>query len=60
MNDEPFLIHGPGQWENDQGPEGWYAVSDVNGIFAYTSTQELAQFLVTALEAALDPGNATH
>jgi hypothetical protein len=25
----------PGMWENDQGPEGWFAVCNDDGIVAY-------------------------
>jgi len=29
----------PGQWENEDGPEGWWAVVDDNGIVAYFGTE---------------------
>lgn len=30
-----WSVHDPGMWENDDGPEGWYAVSNHQGIVAY-------------------------
>lgn len=34
---EQVSVHGPSQWENEDGPEGWYAVSTeyAGGIVAY-------------------------
>lgn len=34
---DSISVHAPGMWENDQGPKGWYAVSDDDdgGIIAY-------------------------
>lgn len=32
---EVWAVHPPGMWENDDGPEGWYAVSNDDGIKAY-------------------------
>jgi len=33
---EDVQVHGPGMWENDQGPEGWNAVStSTDSIVAY-------------------------
>ena len=32
---ERWQVHEPGMWENDNGPEDWYAVSNDVGIVAY-------------------------
>ena len=32
---EQWSVLPPGMWENDDGPEGWYAVSNDEGIVAY-------------------------
>ena len=32
---ERWQVLDPGMWENGQGPEGWWAVSDDTGIVAY-------------------------
>lgn len=33
---EAVQVHAPGMWENDQGPQDWWAVSDEDfGIVAY-------------------------
>ena len=32
---ETWSVLAPGQWENDQGPQDWYAVCDEEGIIAY-------------------------
>jgi hypothetical protein len=32
---EEWSVLAPGQWENDVGPEGWYAVANDQGIVAY-------------------------
>lgn len=39
---ESLHVHCPGSWENDTGPEGWYAISDEDGIKAYAGTEEIA------------------
>jgi len=43
-NKEPrdVEVFPPGAWENDDGPEDWYAVADEEGIVAYANTDELA------------------
>lgn len=30
-------IFDPGGWENNEGPRGWYAIGDDNGLFAYAA-----------------------
>jgi len=32
----------PGFWENDDGPEGWYAIADADGIKVYAGNERLA------------------
>jgi hypothetical protein len=32
---EEIEVMGPGMWENEDGPKGWYAVSNTYGIIAY-------------------------
>ena len=37
--DEYWFVLEPGQWENDDGPAGWYAVgNDDDSIIAYFAT----------------------
>ena len=38
---EDWAVHEPGMWENDQGPKGWWAVSnDDESIVAYFAKPE--------------------
>lgn len=47
-------VHAPGQWENDEGPKGWYAISsDHDGIVAYAGTENLALHIRLAIINAL-------
>lgn len=39
---ECWAVHAPGMWENDEGPEGWWAVSNEEGIVAYFPTESEA------------------
>lgn len=39
---ESLHVHCPSSWENDTGPENWYAISDENGIRAYAATEAIA------------------
>lgn len=39
---EEIAVHSPGMWENDTGPEGWWAVSDNDGIKAYFADEDAA------------------
>ena len=32
---ESWTVLDPGMWENNDGPEGWYAVANDDGIVAY-------------------------
>lgn len=37
---EHWAVHAPGMWENDQGPEDWYAVSNGDdSIIAYFANE---------------------
>lgn len=52
---EQISVHGPSQWENEDGPKGWHAVSreDEGGIIAYFSKEAHAYafrlFLINAM-----------
>ena len=35
-----WSVHEPGMWDNDDGPEGWFAVSNNDGIVAYFGKEE--------------------
>ncbi len=37
---EEWSVIPPGMWENVFGPEGWYAVSNNDGIIAYFGKEE--------------------
>lgn len=37
---ERWAVLHPGAWENDDGPVGWWAVANDDGIVAYFSTEE--------------------
>jgi hypothetical protein len=46
----------PGQWENNAGPRGWFAVTDDSGIIAYFGSEDAALFFRLALiNARLNP-----
>ena len=34
-----WQVHYPGMWENETGPEDWFAVSNDEGIVAYLTTE---------------------
>lgn len=36
---EDWTVHEPGDWDNTEGPPGWYAVSNPTGIVAYFAHQ---------------------
>lgn len=51
-------VHSPGQWENDQGPKDWWAISTegAGGIVAYCADEALAYYIRLALiNAKLNP-----
>ena len=39
---ETWSVLEPGQWENEEGPDGWYAVCNDDGIVAYFGVEEAA------------------
>jgi hypothetical protein len=46
---DEISVHPPGMWENNDGPKDWYAVSNSEGIIAYTHNESLACFLRLAI-----------
>ena len=48
MNPE---VLAPSEWENDNGPKDWYAISteESGGIVAYAETEELAWLIAGLL-----------
>lgn len=50
-------VHGPGQWENEEGPKEWFAVSvDDDGIIAYFMNEADAfRFRLDAINRTLNP-----
>lgn len=55
---EMVSVHVPFQWENDDGPKGWYAVSvDEAGIIAYFATEKAAyQYRLSLINERLNAG----
>ena len=37
---EVWQVHPDGLWKNDEGPKGWHAVSNEDGIVAYFANEE--------------------
>jgi len=59
---DTLYVHEPYEWENDEGPEGWYALSDIEGIFVYAETEDEIEelrdrFNATATDLAAESGN---
>jgi hypothetical protein len=53
LND--WAVMAPGTWENDDGPEDWYAVTDANGIVAYFGNEDDAmRFRLAEINRALN------
>lgn len=55
---EDVTVHAPGFWENDDGPEGWFAVSteEAGGIVAYFATEgDAFHFRLALINATLNP-----
>lgn len=49
-------VHPPGMWENDQGPPGWFAVSDDGGIVAYFGNEtDACRFRLDLINRRLNP-----
>lgn len=62
MPDKPALgalletrsVMPPGAWENDQGPEDWYAVCNDEGIVAYfADSTDAFRFRLSEINRAL-------
>ena len=53
---DEWEVYSPGLWENDQGPIGWWAVANSDGIVAYFSNEADAwkYFLLKASEYMTD------
>jgi hypothetical protein len=46
----------PGQWNNTEGPEGWYAVCDNKGIIAYFGKgSDAYRFRLSEINRRLNP-----
>ena len=46
----------PGMWENDQGPDGWFAVTNTDGIIAYFGNERDAfRFRLDYINRILNP-----
>lgn len=39
---EQWSVLAPGQWDNENGPEGWFAVCNDEGIVAYFADEPTA------------------
>lgn len=39
---ETWTVFPPGTWENDEGPKGWWAVANDDGIVAYMGDEAAA------------------
>lgn len=54
---EEVQVHEPGRWENEDGPEGWFAVSlPESGIVAYFGEGTHAYaFRLAVINAMLNP-----
>jgi len=47
---EEIQVDPPGMWDNEQGPKDWYAISDTEGVFAYSGDEKTAYILAAAPE----------
>lgn len=53
---EEISVVPPGQWENEFGPKGWYAVCNNEGIIAYFNKENLAfGFRLWYINSILNP-----
>ena len=53
---DDISVMAPGQWENDDGPDGWYAVVNDDGIIAYFGSETLALgFRLWYINSVLNP-----
>lgn len=52
---ETWCVYGPGVWENDDGPEGWWGVANEDGIVAYFGREADAfRFRLAEINRALN------
>jgi hypothetical protein len=52
---ETWDVYGPGVWENCEGPEGWWAVANEDGIVAYFGAESDAfRFRLAEINRALN------
>jgi hypothetical protein len=52
---ELWSVVPPGQWENDTGPPGWFAVANGDGIIAYFGDESTAfRFRLAEINRALN------
>lgn len=53
---QDISVFPPGTWENDEGPENWYAVADTDGIIAYFATEnDACRFRLDMINRILNP-----
>ena len=53
---EEVQVMDPGMWENSEGPVGWYAVTNENGIIAYFGREADAyRFRLDYISQRLNP-----
>lgn len=50
---ECYQVWSPEEWDNDEGPPGWWAVVRDNGIEAYAGSRELACWIADQLNDEL-------
>ncbi len=53
---ETWHVHEPGDWENDDGPRDWWAVSNDKGIVAYFGDETAAfRFRLDMINRDMNP-----
>ena len=53
---EEISVLSPGHWENEDGPEEWFAVCDERGIIAYFGDEVMAfNFRLNLINSRLNP-----
>lgn len=53
---EDISVLAPGQWDNDEGPVGWYAVCNERGIIAYFGKElDALRFRLSYINGLLNP-----
>ena len=52
---ESWSVLPPGQWDNAEGPEGWFAVCNDNAVIAYFADETAAfRFRLAEINRALN------